>query len=159
AEILAPYLYQQGRYVAAVVDPEAVPEGSGRDYQQRSRDRLEALFSAAPEQFDRAGVVAYDPADPTFGMPASADVVLTFRNVHNWMSNDQAEGMFEGFFEVLRPGGVLGVVEHRAKPASAADSGYVPQERVVELAEQAGFVLEEASEVNANPRDTADHPN
>jgi len=159
AEILAPYLYRQGRYVAAVVDPEALPEGSGRDYQQRSRDRLEALFSGAPEQFDRAGVIAYDPAAPVFGTPASADVVLTFRNVHNWMADGLAEGMFEGFFDVLRPGGVLGVVEHRAKAASAPDSGYVPQAHVVELAQQAGFVLEEASEVNANPRDTADHPN
>lgn len=159
AEILAPYLYQRGRYVAAVVEPESMPEGGGRDYQQRARERLETLFTEAPDQFNRAGVVAYDPAAPAFGQAGSADVVLTFRNVHNWLSNDQAEGMFQGFFDVLRPGGVLGVVEHRAKPGAADDSGYVPQQRVVELAEQAGFVLEEASEVNANPGDTGNHPN
>ncbi|MCE7032369.1 methyltransferase [Lysobacter sp. GX 14042] len=159
AEILAPYLYHHGRYVAAVVDPDALPEGGGRDYQQRARDQLETLFAGAPKQFDRAGVVAYDPSAPVFGAPESADVVLTFRNVHNWLSNDQAEAMFEGFFEVLRPGGVLGVVEHRANARATRDSGYVPQARVVELAGEAGFVLEEASEVNANPKDTGNHPN
>ncbi len=158
AEILAPYLYGRGRYVAAVVDPEALPEGR-RDYQQRQRLRLEQLFADAPEQFGRAGIVAYDPAAPMFGEPGSADVVLTFRNVHNWLSNGQAEGMFQGFHEVLRPGGVLGVVEHRAGPESKDDSGYVAQQRVVALAEQAGFVLDGTSEVNANPVDTADHPN
>lgn len=159
AEILAPYLYERGRYVAAVVEPESMPEGGGRDYQQRARQRLETLFTDAPDQFSRAGVVAYDPAAPVFGQAGSADVVLTFRNVHNWLSNDQAAGMFQGFFDVLRPGGVLGVVEHRARPGAADDSGYVLQQRVVELAGQAGFVLEEASEVNANPGDTGDHPN
>lgn len=159
AEILAPYLYGRGRYVAAVVDPDTLPEGGGRDYQQRQRLQLEQLFADGPEQFDHAGVVAYDPAAPVLGEPASADVVLTFRNVHNWLSNGQAEAMFQAFHEVLRPGGVLGVVEHRAKPASAQDSGYVAQERVVALAEQAGFVLDGSSEINANPRDTADHPN
>ena len=158
AEILAPYLYERGRYVAAVVDPEALPE-DGRDYHQRQRRNLEQRFADAPEQFSRAGMVAYDPAAPVFGEPGSADVVVTFRNVHNWLSNGQAEGMFEGFHEVLRPGGVLGVVEHRASAASKDGSGYVAQDRVVELATRAGFVLEETSEINANPRDTADHPN
>lgn len=158
AEILAPYLYQRGRYVAAVVDPEALPE-DGRDYHQRQRHNLEQRFAEGPEQFSRAGMVAYDPAAPVFGEPGSADVVVTFRNVHNWLSNGQAAGMFEGFHEVLRPGGVLGVVEHRASPASKDGSGYVAQDRVVELATAAGFVLEEASDINANPRDNADHPN
>ena len=158
AEILAPYLYQRGRYVAAVVDPESLPEDR-RGYPQRQRLGLEQLFANAPEQFDRAGIVAYDPAAPVFGEAASADVVLTFRNVHNWLSNEQAEDMFRGFHEVLRPGGVLGVVEHRAGAASKEDSGYVAQDRVVALATEAGFVLEESSEINANPRDPANHPN
>src|SRR3546814_17124167 len=73
------------------------------------RSRREAKFAAAPAQFDQAQLVAYDPAAPVFGAPGSADVVVTFRNVHNWRSNGQAEGMFRGFFDVLRPGGVLGV--------------------------------------------------
>lgn len=84
SEILAPYLREQGRYVAAVVDPQAVAEGPGRDYQQRARDGLEKKFAAAPEQYDRASFVAFDPKAPVFGPPGSADLVLTFRNVHNW---------------------------------------------------------------------------
>ncbi len=161
AEILAPYLREQGRYVAAVVDPAALPAGGGRDYQQRSRDGLEKKFAAAPAQFDRARVVAYNPASPSLGAPGSADVVLTFRNVHNWRGSGQAQGMFRAFFDVLKPGGTLGVVEHRANGEVAADdkSGYVGQQQVVALAEAAGFVLESSSEINANPRDSKDHPN
>lgn len=161
SEILAPYLREQGRYVAAVVDPQAVAEGPGRDYQQRARDGLEKKFAAAPEQYDRASFVAFDPKAPVFGPPGSADLVLTFRNVHNWRMGGQAEGMFKGFFEVLRPGGVLGVVEHRAAADVPADdrSGYVGQAQVIALAEAAGFVFDGSSEVNANPADTRDHPN
>src|SRR3546814_7004363 len=69
----------------------AMEEGGGRDYQQRAKSRLEAKFAAAPAQFDQAQLVAYDPAAPVFGAPGSADVVVTFRNVHNWRSNGQAE--------------------------------------------------------------------
>ncbi|MBC7989905.1 MAG: class I SAM-dependent methyltransferase [Luteimonas sp.] len=161
AEILAPYLRESGRYVAAVVDPAAVPEGKSRDYQQKNKTQLETKFAAAPAQFDRAGVVAYDPAAPSFGAPASADVVLTFRNVHNWRSAKQAEGMFKGFYAVLKPGGALGVVEHRAKADVPADdkSGYVGEAQVIAMAQAAGFELDAKSEVNANPKDTKDHPN
>ena len=161
AEILAPLLRDDGHYVAAVVDPMAMAEGGGRDYQQRSKSRLEAKFAAAPTQFDQAEVVAYDPAAPVFGAPASADVVVTFRNVHNWRSNGQAEGMFRGFFDVLKPGGVLGVVEHRANGdvADGDKSGYVGEQQVIALAQAAGFRLDAQSEINANPKDTKDHPN
>ena len=160
AEILAPYLRNEGKYVAAVVDPMAVAEGKGRDYQQRSKDGLAKKFAAAPAQFDKATVVGYDPKAPSFGAPGSADLVLTFRNVHNWRSAGQAEGMFKGFYEVLKPGGVLGVVEHRAKGDVPADdkSGYVGKDQVIALATAAGFELAGSSEVNANPRDTKDYP-
>jgi predicted methyltransferase len=96
-----------------------------------------------------------------FGPAGSADVVLTFRNVHNWRMGGQAEGMFEGFYQVLKPGGVLGVVEHRAAADVPADdkSGYVGQAQVIAMAEAAGFRLDAKSEINANPRDTKDHPN
>ncbi len=161
AEILAPYLRGHGRYVAAVVDPQALPAGGGRDYQQRARDGLEKKFAAAPAQFDQATVVAYDPSAPSLGASGSADLVLTFRNVHNWRSSGQAQGMFRAFFDVLKPGGVLGVVEHRAHgDVDESDkSGYVGQAQVIAMAETAGFVLDGSSEVNANPRDTKDHPN
>lgn len=161
SEILAPLLRADGRYIAAVVDPAKVAEGRGRDYQQRSREGLLQKFAAAPAQYDKATVVAYDPASPVFGPAASADVVLTFRNVHNWRKSGQAEGMFRGFFDVLKPGGVLGVVEHRAKADVPADdgTGYVGQQQVIAMAEAAGFRLDGRSEINANPRDTKDHPN
>jgi predicted methyltransferase len=161
AEILGPLLHEKGTYVAAVVDPMAVPEGRGRDYQQRSRDGLDKKFAANAELYGKSKVVAYNPTAPQFGADNSADVVLTFRNVHNWRSANQAEGMFTGFYKVLKPGGVLGVVEHRAKADVPADdkSGYVGQKQVIAMAEAAGFKLAGSSEINANPRDTKDHPN
>lgn len=160
SEILAPYLRDGGRYVAAVVDPEALPE-ENRGYHARSLAGLEKKFADDPAHFAQARTVAYDPAAPRFGEPGSADLVLTFRNVHNWLGSGQAQGMFDGFFQVLRPGGVLGVVEHRARPGAPDDgsSGYVSQDQVVALAEAAGFRLQEASQINANPADTKDHPN
>ena len=160
AEVLAPYLKANGRYVAAVVDPAAVAEKS-RNYYQRGVDGLQKKFADSPAQFDKAVTVKYDPAAPVFGDAGSADVVLTFRNVHNWRSANQADGMFKGFFAVLKPGGVLGVVEHRANQDVAADddSGYVSEAQVIALAQAAGFQLQAKSEVNANPKDTKDHPN
>ena len=161
AEILAPYLRGNGTYIAAIVDPASVPEGRSRDYQQRGKDGLEKTFAEAPAQFDGASVVGYDPAAPAFGDAGSADLVVTFRNVHNWRGSGQAEGMFKGFFDVLKPGGVLGVVEHRAAADVPADdkSGYVGEAQVIAMAEAAGFQLDGKSEVNANPKDSKDHPN
>lgn len=161
SEILAPYLREHGQYVAAVVDPQAVPEGKGREYQQRAREQLERKFAAQPALYAKARFVAYAPDAPVLGPDASADVVLTFRNVHNWRMAGQAEGMFRSFYKVLKPGGVLGVVEHRAGADVPADdnSGYVGQAQVIAMAEAAGFRLAGTSEVNANPRDTKDYPN
>lgn len=161
SEILAPLLRDNGTYVAAVVNPMAVAEGRGRDYQQRGLDSLSKKFADTPALYDKTKVAKYDPKAPVFGAPGSADVVLTFRNVHNWRSAGQAEGMFKGFYNVLKPGGVLGVVEHRAKADVPADdkSGYVGQQQVIALAKAAGFELAGSSEINANPRDTKDHPN
>lgn len=161
SEILAPYLRERGTYIAAVVDPMAVAEGRSREYQQKNKADLEARFAAAPAQYDGAKVVAYDPKAPVFGPANSADVVLTFRNVHNWRGAGQAEGMFKGFHAVLKPGGTLGVVEHRANADVPADdkTGYVGEAQVIAMAEAAGFTLAGKSEINANPRDTKDHPN
>lgn len=160
SEILAPYLREQGQYIAAVVDPMALPEDR-RDYSSRSKAALEEKFAAAPEQFERARLVAYDPAAPRLGPADSADVVLTFRNVHNWYGNGQAEAMFKAFYDVLKPGGTLGIVEHRAVSEVAPDdrSGYMGQAQVTAMVQAAGFVPAGHSQINANPRDTKDHPN
>ena len=92
----------------------------------------------------------------------SVDMVLTFRNVHNWAKAGNAEAMFKVFYDVLKPGGVLGVVDHRALPGTSfedqIDSGYMTEEYVIETAEKAGFELVGRSEVNANPKDTKDYP-
>ncbi|WAC62407.1 methyltransferase [Pseudoxanthomonas sp. SL93] len=161
SEVLAPYLRERGEYIAAVVDPMSRPEGGSRDYYQRGVDGLSKKFAGAAAQYDKATVVKYDPTAPVFGAANSADVVLTFRNVHNWRKDKQAAGMFKGFFNVLKPGGVLGVVEHRAATDVPEDdgSGYVGEAQVIAMAEAAGFRLAGKSEVNANPKDTKDHPN
>ena len=160
-EILAPLLAEHGQYIAAMVDPSSLPEGRGRDYQQRSLDGFNTLVAGDAARFAKVKVNTFAPAAPVFAAPASVDVVLTFRNVHNWRSNGQEAGYFKGFFDALKPGGVLGVVEHRAKADVPADdkSGYVGVDQVVALATAAGFVLDASSEINANPADTKDHPN
>ncbi|MGH8517241.1 MAG: class I SAM-dependent methyltransferase, partial [Panacagrimonas sp.] len=161
AEILAPYLHASGDYTAAgfVTDPRKNQES----YQVESAKRLKARFDAAPELFGKAKVTQLGLPDAWTAAPAgSADLVLTFRNVHNWLEDDSAGLMFKSFFTALKPGGVLGVVEHRAKPGTSLDtmskSGYVTEAFVIELAEAAGFKLDARSEINANPRDTTDHP-
>jgi predicted methyltransferase len=161
SEILAPFLRERGKYVAAVVDPDTQSSDGARKYQTKAKATLEQKFAASPAQYDKVVIAAYDSFKPAFGPADSADLVLTFRNVHNWRSAGQAEVMFRGFYDVLKPGGTLGVVEHRAKADVPADdkSGYVGQAQVIALAEAAGFKLEAKSEINANPRDTKDHPN
>ncbi len=163
AEILAPYLRDDGSYIAALVDPMAVAEGRSRENQQKTMDALKSRLAKAPAQFDRTRFAAFDPKQPTFAAASSVDTVLTFRNVHNWIGGGTADAYFAGFYAALKPGGVLGVVEHRAKPGTDLEkmkkSGYLTEQLVIDLATKAGFVLDARSEANANPKDTADHPN
>ena len=153
SQILAPLLRDNGQYVAAVPAP---PPG------KTPGDALPRMFAADAATYGKARIVSFDPAKPVFGAPGSADAVLTFRNVHNWVEAGSAPAMFKGFFAVLRPGGVLGVVDHRAPDgvelAAVKDSGYLPVATVVKLATDAGFRLEASSEINANPADTKDYP-
>lgn len=156
SEILAPLLHDDGHYIAAV----AASTHDGED--RRDDSALHRRFAADPAHYGKARIVAFDPKAPVLGPPASADRVLTFRNVHNWVMADTAPAMFKAFFTVLRPGGVLGVVDHRANDGASLDSvkqsGYLPTGYVVKLATDAGFTLDESSEVNANPKDTKDYP-
>lgn len=159
-EILAPYLSAHGQYHPAIVNQLALPEDT-RAFAARAQQSLSDKLGEQPDLYGRADVVLYDPAAPRFGPDNSADLVLTFRNVHNWRSSGQAQGMFDGFYAALKPGGVLGVVEHRAAGDVPDDdrSGYVGQDQVIALAQAAGFRLDASSEINANPADTRDHPN
>ncbi|MFE0500901.1 class I SAM-dependent methyltransferase [Lysobacter soli] len=158
-EILAPYLKNGGQYVAAMYDPAIAGQPQYR-YRQ-SEAMTKRLADTAV--YGNAKVQNFDPKAPNFGPAGSADVVLTFRNAHNWVDDGTADAYFKAFFDVLKPGGTLGVVDHRAKPGTDLEkmktSGYLTEALVIDLAQKAGFKLQEKSEINANPKDTADHPN
>jgi predicted methyltransferase len=150
SEVLAPVLRDAGSLSAVV------PSGQGAT-------NYRAFLATQPSVFDRVQVVEVQPpATLTLGPDASADMVLTFRNFHNWVSGGFAGELTAAVFRVLKPGGVYGVVEHRAKPGTTLEeskqSGYVSEEIIIDLATKAGFVLDARSEVNANPKDTKDYP-
>ena len=159
SEILAPLLREHGGYIAAIIAPDKAP-AEQREIQTQAREKLIAKFNADPQHYSRATIVEFDPAQPSFGKPGSADVVVTFRNVHNWVKNGTEAAYFRAFFDVLKPGGTLGIEDHRAKAGNALDisSGYLPEEYVIKLAVDAGFKLVGRSEINANPADTKDYP-
>lgn len=157
-EILAPYLSAQGQLYAAGDDP-----ASTSAYSQRSATRFKAKMDAMGV-YGKVKITVFDPVNGKLDIapPGSADAVLTFRNVHNWMAQGTTQAVFNAAFKALKPGGVLGVEEHRL-PASRpqdpkAPSGYVHEAVVIQFAEAAGFKLAGKSEINANPKDTADHP-
>ena len=157
-EILAPYLKPQGQYIAAGF---ALNEASP-NYQGRLTTAFIEKLRAQPALYDKVGITALGKPDHYTIAPAgSADRVLTFRNVHNWLDAGNAPQVFAAMFAALKPGGVLGVVEHRAAPGTSLeqmkDSGYVTEDEVKRLALQAGFRFESASEINANPKDTKDY--
>ena len=159
-EILAPYLKAEGRYIAAHF---AASDPATPDWRRQAVERFRDKLSGDPGRYDQ--VVLSEIGAPrhwTPAAPGSADLVLTFRNVHNWMKGEYASGMFASFYDSLKPGGILGVVEHRAKPGTPWEtmirSGYVTEAQVIELAEGAGFRLLARSELNANPLDDRDHP-
>lgn len=161
-EILAPYLKERGQYIAANAAGEKAP-ASTMTYYNRVKATQEKKFSADPERYSKVQSISFDPSAPQFGAVSSADFVLTFRNVHNWVADHNEAIIFKAMFDVLKPGGVLGVVDHRAKAgkvldAKLIDSGYLPEDYVITLAQQAGFKLLAKSDVNANPKDSSDYP-
>ena len=160
SEILAPALKEQGTYYAA-----HFPADSSVGYYQRSLAGFKQKV-AEDELFSSVKITEFAPVTHLDIAPAgSADMVLTFRNVHNWyMGKDKSGALsaFQAFYKALKPGGTLGLVEHRLAEERADEdqktSGYMKQSYVVDLAEQAGFELVASSEINTNPKDTADHP-
>jgi predicted methyltransferase len=157
-EILAPYLAKGGgTYVAGVADL------SGPDIEESSR-KSRAAFEAAHADKARYGVVKYvgfGPHSGPLGPAGSADVVITSREIHNWIGGGYFDKALKDIYAVLKPGGVLAVEEHRADPkpqAANASTGYVATDTVVNAALKAGFKLDGASEINANPKDDKNHP-
>ncbi|MCE9684692.1 methyltransferase [Shewanella sp. AS16] len=158
AEILGPYLAKDGHYVAANFETEPSQDTQGNRYRAKNGKKFAAWLAQHSDVLGAASTVTLDPpAKLTLGADKSADLVLTFRNLHNWAMQDQLAGIFDAAFRVLKDGGVFGVVEHRAKPGMDPDSGYMVPEQVIALATKAGFVLAASSEVNANPKDSKDY--
>jgi predicted methyltransferase len=156
-EILGPYLNPKGRYYAAQVSPDIDAE--------RAEEIIgfDKTLASHPALYNRVAVLTFEPPNQVDIRPAGgADVVLTFRNVHNWLKDGSASAAFAAFFRTLKPGGVLGVEEHRAAPGTSLQqmiaSGYVTEDTVIKLAQDAGFKLAARSEINANPKDTKDYP-
>lgn len=155
-EILAPYLHDRGRYIAA--NP---PVTDRSDEAVKGNEAFAAKIVADAADLGKVETVAFaPPADIV--PPGTADAVLTFRNVHNWMADGSAPAVFASFYRALKSGGTLGVEEHRGRDDQPQDplakSGYVRQDTVIALAAQAGFRLAGTSEANANPKDTKDYP-
>ena len=156
SDILAPFLAATGgKLIAANAPPQ---DAEGRELAAA----YSAKFAMHPKLYGKVDVDVFGPASGPVAPPGSADLVLFLRNVHNWMAAGIAEKAFRDAFAALKPGGALGVEEHRADPAATPDplasNGYVPQAFVVQLAKEAGLELAAASEINANPKDTRNYP-
>ena len=159
-EILAPYLRDRGKYYAAIEAPDVA--GASQEAKDDAAF-LRRRIADDPADFGKVIVTDLHPPQLTeICPPGTADLVLTFRNVHNWIEAGDQQAQFDTFFKALKPGGVLGVVEHRAKPGVSVDemrkSGYVDEAYVKKLAANAGFRLAAESPVNNNPKDTKDYP-
>lgn len=156
-EILAPLLRNNGKYYAAnFAQDERSFDASGsiKYFAEKNAER--------PDLYDQMLVTSFSNTQQTIAPAASADMVLTFRNVHNFTMNEYVEDFFNAMYRALKPGGILGIVEHRGNPDLPQDprgmNGYINQTYAIELAEAAGFVFEAASEINANPKDIKDYP-
>lgn len=157
-QILAPYLAEKGHYIAA-----AAPVDTKSEHMQGFNQALNAWFDAHPEVKAKSTITAFAaPTSLDIAPAGTADMVLTFRNVHNWAANGAEKAAFESFYKALKPGGVLGVVEHRANPKAKRDpkakSGYVLEKDIIKVAQSVGFKLDTKSEVNANAKDTKNYP-
>lgn len=159
SEILAPWLKEKGQFIAAIWDE---GQAGAPKYYAALNQQLRDKFAANPALYGSAKLIAFDTKAPNFSAAGPLDAIVTFRNVHNWTMGGNDGDWFKAFFAALKPGGVLGVVDHRAVPDTSLEAtlktGYLTEDYVIERATAAGFVLEARSEINANPKDSKDHP-
>jgi predicted methyltransferase len=158
-EILGPVLKDAGTLSVTNADP----NGPQDKYAHKLAREYADWLAANEARIGKVRVVQVDPPGQiSLGEANSVDLALTFRNNHTWLNGGYQDAIYREVFRVLKPGGVLGVVQHRApegaNAAESAKSGYLPESAVIAAAEAAGFVLEAKSEINANPRDTKDYP-
>jgi predicted methyltransferase len=159
--VLAPVLRDKGKLLIVGGDPKGDPKSEATQDAQALLGR----FEKSPQAFDKVGwVTTGRDKPPVFGPPESADMVVTFRNFHNWVGGNAVDAVVGAAFAVLKHGGVLGLTDHRANPGAPADAkvvgdtGYVPEEAVEQMVQKSGFQFAGKSEVNANPKDTKDYP-
>lgn len=157
-DIIAPYLAQtHGHYIAATADlaNPAISDGARRD-----RAAFEAKYVGQPAVYGDVTVVGFGTVSGPLAPAGTVDLVLVSREAHNWVRNGFIAKAFADFYAALKPGGVLAIEEHRAAPGAdpQAGTGYLPEDYVIDQARKAGFSLAARSEINANPRDTKDHP-
>jgi predicted methyltransferase len=157
-EILGPFLAEKGRLTVTNADP----EGPEDQYAHRMAREFATWLADERERIGPVEVIVVAPPERlNLGADASYDAIVTFRNNHSWIRGGYHDAVYAEIARVLKPGGVLGVVQHRAPEdadaATSAESGYVPEAFVIEAARRAGLELAERSEVNANPKDTKDH--
>ncbi|HEX4387123.1 MAG TPA: methyltransferase domain-containing protein [Steroidobacteraceae bacterium] len=154
-EVIAPLVREKGKYYAAVI----AADPSSSYITKRLTDYQAKLASLG--LYERVQVVTLPMDGGDVLAPNSLDMVVSFRNVHNWMAAGDAAQVFRTLYKALKPGGILGVVEHRGNPAVPQDpkakSGYVNEDYLIKLIESAGFRLAAKSEINANPKDTKDY--
>ena len=157
-EILAPFLASTGGklYEASLQDDPSDPAAGQMVAAFRRK------LADKPKLYGPVEVTAFGPSSGPVAPAGSADLVLFLRNLHNWMAAGLAEKAFHDAFAALKPGGVLGLEEHRAVPGGVPDllaaDGYVQQAYALQMGKEAGFVFDKASEINANPKDGKDHP-
>jgi len=156
-QILAPYLKDKGKLIVAVYDRNTETQ---KEWMVGYNKRFLDQFVGKPDLYGNIEVVDMVPPDRVdLAPPASLDMILDFRNAHNWIEQGGNQ-VAAGWFKALKKGGILGIIEHRMdeNKSENTESGYVHQQRIVDLMVKHGFVLEAASELNSNPKDTKDHP-
>lgn len=158
-EIIAPALRDTGVYIAGSYDVEVADQPK---YRYRQHKALLSQIADQAELYGQIKVAMYSPPESRELWSAdSVDMVLTFRSSHGWTRKGLVDDVYADFFKVVKPGGTLGVVQHRAPEGGDAiawaKKGYVAESRIIQAATKAGFVLDEKSEINANPRDLKDH--
>lgn len=154
-EILAPYLRDNGKLIAAGYPRDRV---SATDFMLELNATFDAMLAARPELYDRVEIAELHPRQlSTLAEPGTVDVILDFRNAHNWL-NWGADNMLTAWYDALKSGGIIGIVDHRMEPGRIAGNGYVHEQTLISVMEEYGFRYEGSTELNANPRDTKDHP-